>query len=343
MMTMEGLRASHAFAGFAALALLVPAGAGAQDLTGLWRDNNGAHYTIRQSGDELCWSMINLPRVQNVFCGTVIGEAVVGTWLDLPGGQLVGQGRLILAIETADRMIKVHQTGSYGGSVWTREGAASPSSSPPAAAPTAATPSLTGTWRGVCGIYKIVQSGNTFTWECGAERARGTVNGDVVTADWGSGTAGGSITQRAADGTPIRINWDNGVEFVREGQTSQQDVSLTPSRTATNSQPPQPGRCECPDLSGRWVNTLEWLTTTWTLTPSGANRYQAQEGGGCNASGEASCTGSSLRIEWACPGYSGTYAWTLDASCSAGRGELVYKSGASGISSTTLTRDSAGR
>jgi hypothetical protein len=113
--------------------------------------------------------------------------------------------------------------------------------------------------------------------------------------------------------------------------------------TASEGEPDLGGRFECADLSGAWVNKLDWLTTTWTLTPSGTNRYEARETGGCNASGQASFTGSSLRIEWTCPaGYSGTYEWTLDATCSGGQGRLVYKTGATGTHVSNLAREAGG-
>jgi hypothetical protein len=100
------------------------------------------------------------------------------------------------------------------------------------------------------------------------------------------------------------------------------------------------GRFECADLSGAWVNSLDWLTTTWTLTPSGAHRYEAKEAGGCSAAGKATFDGSTLRIEWTCAaGYAGTYEWTLDASCSAGQGRLVYSKGGQGTHATKLKRN----
>jgi hypothetical protein len=98
----------------------VSSAAWAQDLTGTWCDDWGTRYIVRQAGSDVCWRMDSLPRVQNVFCGSVIGSLVVGSWLDLPGGQLLGSGKLILSIDTQDRMTKSYQEGNYGGSVWTR-------------------------------------------------------------------------------------------------------------------------------------------------------------------------------------------------------------------------------
>jgi hypothetical protein len=51
----------------------------AQDLTGVWRDNTGGRYVVRQAGEEFCWTS-----EQNVFCGILTGPVIAGSWLDLP-------------------------------------------------------------------------------------------------------------------------------------------------------------------------------------------------------------------------------------------------------------------
>src|SRR6266851_3375642 len=94
------------------------------DLTGFWQDEHGTRYRLRHVGSELYWYMDGAPRVVNVFAGTIAGREVTGTWADLPGGELRNSGQLALRIESNDRFVKVGESQSYGGSVWTRQGTA---------------------------------------------------------------------------------------------------------------------------------------------------------------------------------------------------------------------------
>jgi hypothetical protein len=101
------------FASFAAIA---------QDLTGVWRDENGARYAVRQSGNDVCWSMERLPAASSVFCGSVMPPLIVGTWMDLPTGQRRGAGELVLRVENGNRIVRVSDAQGYGASTWIREG-----------------------------------------------------------------------------------------------------------------------------------------------------------------------------------------------------------------------------
>jgi len=94
----------------------------AQDLTGIWRDENGTRYVVRQSGTDLCWSMEKLPAASTVFCGTVMPPLISGTWLDLPTGQRRGAGQLVLRVESENRIVRVSDAQGYGVSTWIREG-----------------------------------------------------------------------------------------------------------------------------------------------------------------------------------------------------------------------------
>jgi len=89
-------------------------------LTGEWQDDNGSCYRIRQVGTNLYWWMDGRPRVMNVFSGTIAGNTIAGDWADIPGGSLQGNGTVSLRIESNDRMVKIDQTGNYGGNIWTR-------------------------------------------------------------------------------------------------------------------------------------------------------------------------------------------------------------------------------
>jgi hypothetical protein len=91
------------------------------DLTGTWKDDNGAIYFIHQIDHDIYWSMENLPKVRNVFVGIQSGVYFTGKWIDLPGGNIVGSGTMTLQVTSSDRFIKIDQTrGPYGGNVWTR-------------------------------------------------------------------------------------------------------------------------------------------------------------------------------------------------------------------------------
>jgi len=91
---------------FAFLVPLLAHPLAAQDLTGIWRDNNARQYVMRQAGEEFCWSI----EKTNVFCGLVIGNIIAGRWLDLPTGPYRGGGQLVLKIESANRLTKVQES-----------------------------------------------------------------------------------------------------------------------------------------------------------------------------------------------------------------------------------------
>jgi len=89
-------------------------------LSGVWKDNNGACYKIREVNNRVFWSMDESPRVLNVFTGLRVGNIINGRWADVPGGDLMGNGSLSIRVESNDRMVKIDQTGNYGGTAWDR-------------------------------------------------------------------------------------------------------------------------------------------------------------------------------------------------------------------------------
>jgi len=91
-------------------------------LTGIWRDNNGAIYSVRQVGSQIWWYMDGKPNWTNVFKGNKSGSAITGEWCDVPGGRIEGNktGSLTVKIINNDLMEKVSASPAYGGSVWTR-------------------------------------------------------------------------------------------------------------------------------------------------------------------------------------------------------------------------------
>jgi hypothetical protein len=122
------------------------------DLTGAWKDDNGAIYCIRQIGNSIFWRMEGRPEVHNVYNGIIAGNYISGEWADLPGGQIRGNGSLSLRVESKDRLVKVGQSANYGGSVWTRTNdadcaaAATGVTAGPGAGTPSNTPDLSGTW-----------------------------------------------------------------------------------------------------------------------------------------------------------------------------------------------------
>jgi hypothetical protein len=80
-----------------------------------------------------------------------------------------------------------------------------------------------GTWTAMTFTYTLTQTGNTFTWTNSGipgEAATGTIDGTTVKASWKRGMSGdGSATGKVvtdASGRAIRIEWSNGVHFVRK-------------------------------------------------------------------------------------------------------------------------------
>ncbi|MGE0423381.1 MAG: hypothetical protein AB7O88_14030 [Reyranellaceae bacterium] len=80
-----------------------------------------------------------------------------------------------------------------------------------------------GTWTAMNTVYTIAQKGNTFTWTnpgLGGESATGTIDGANVKASWkggrfGDGSGAGKVVTDPA-GRAVRIEWSNGVVFVRK-------------------------------------------------------------------------------------------------------------------------------
>lgn len=99
---------------------IVIANSGHAQLTGEWKDDNGACYKIRQIDNRIYWSMDGSPRVINVFTGYIAGNYITGTWADVPGGDLQNSGTLSLRIDNNNQMTVIGQSRTYGGSVLTR-------------------------------------------------------------------------------------------------------------------------------------------------------------------------------------------------------------------------------
>ena len=95
---------------------------GQPDLTGVWRDEIGGMYQIRQVGNQIWWYMDLKPTWANVFKGNMSGNIITGEWCDVPGGKLEGKntGSITLKVVNVDRLEKVSSNFPYGGSVWSK-------------------------------------------------------------------------------------------------------------------------------------------------------------------------------------------------------------------------------
>lgn len=89
-------------------------------------------------------------------------------------------------------------------------------------------------------------------------------------------------------------------------------------------------------LAGKWLQVAEGVgSSMWTIDDTG----KATESGLGAATGTATLSGNKLKIEWVTGGWSGTYEWQLDPTCSKSvDGILVFKSGGSGTRKSSVTR-----
>ena len=95
-------------------------GTSAIDLTGTWAGDDDGVYYLRQLGDQVWWlgmSGIGGPLVArgtdwtNVYHGTLTGDAVTGTYADVPGGAIQDKGPVDLKLTpTSDGGISLVRT-----------------------------------------------------------------------------------------------------------------------------------------------------------------------------------------------------------------------------------------
>lgn len=336
----------------------------AQDLTGIWRDENGTRYVVRQSGSDLCWSMERLPAASSVFCATVMPPLIVGTWLDLPTGQRRGAGQLVLRIDSENRIVRVSDVqGSYGASTWIREGtsgagggwgsgvgggstggssgggwtAAGPTggSSAPAASSSGAPPPASPppsdftrrqgvTYTGATPIIRFFGMRNAFPQECEAACAK-----EATCAAYTYVRPGG---YKSGDPPVCYL-------FSQAGYTANHDCCTSGERStaAGAGAPSGSGRC---DAAGRWNFQIDGeVSSVYTLTAQGYNRYTASESGMGNATGTATLTGTRLRIDWTTSGgWAGYNTFELDATCNSGEGSVVFTGGGTGQKRARIQR-----
>ncbi len=179
-------------------------------LTGYWQTDVGGCYQIRQDGNEVWWIGESAPnkRASIVFQGIVVGNILNGQWCDMPSHdrQNCGQG-LSLRIENNDRMVKIGETISYSGSVWTRGGCSNCEFD------------LTGNWQSThsalnrynVGGYSISQNGNQLTLKYSGDGSQATAtceNNTITYRGWDNGS--GKISNGGR-----RIDFSNGSYWIK--------------------------------------------------------------------------------------------------------------------------------
>ncbi len=94
------------------------------DLTGVWNDDYGGTYYIRQLGNEVWWygeERNENPGWSNVAHGYLEGDVLVLDWCDVPKGEWYGKGTLKIKVESSDGLVRLEQTGNFGSSTWSRK------------------------------------------------------------------------------------------------------------------------------------------------------------------------------------------------------------------------------
>jgi hypothetical protein len=94
----------------------------ASNLSGVYKCNDGGTYYVRQNGNNLWWYGESGDGVgwANVFKGTIRGDEIRGSWVDVPKANSKGGGIMILRA-SGGKLISTHRTGGFSGSEWTRK------------------------------------------------------------------------------------------------------------------------------------------------------------------------------------------------------------------------------
>lgn len=93
------------------------------DLTGIWSGNDSGTYYIHQLGTVVWWygeQAPTGPAWSNVAHGRFQGDRLILEWADVPRGQIMQSGELILTIDSPNHLTAVQRTGGFAGSVWIR-------------------------------------------------------------------------------------------------------------------------------------------------------------------------------------------------------------------------------
>lgn len=95
----------------------------AYDLNGVFSGAGGKYY-LRQLGNEILWygeEDAVTPTWSNVAHGVIKGNMITVKWADVPKGEIMQSGNLVVKINSNDELILVKQTGEFFGTEsWTR-------------------------------------------------------------------------------------------------------------------------------------------------------------------------------------------------------------------------------
>jgi len=93
------------------------------DLNGVFSGAGGKYY-IRQLGSEILWygeEDAVSPTWSNVAHGIIKGNTITVKWADVPKGEIMQSGNLVIKINSNDELVLVKQTGEFFATdSWTR-------------------------------------------------------------------------------------------------------------------------------------------------------------------------------------------------------------------------------
>jgi hypothetical protein len=89
------------------------------NLTGIWSCDDGGKYYIRQIGDTVAWLGESGDGESSVAFGSINGDEIDLSWMDVPKGSGTGSGSLTLSAQP-DKLTLVQETGGFLGRTWTR-------------------------------------------------------------------------------------------------------------------------------------------------------------------------------------------------------------------------------
>ena len=84
----------------------------------------GGKYYLRQLGDEVLWygeEYAVSPTWSNVAHGIIKGNKIIVKWADVPKGEIMQSGNLVIRIDSNDELVLLEQEGEYFATdAWTR-------------------------------------------------------------------------------------------------------------------------------------------------------------------------------------------------------------------------------
>jgi hypothetical protein len=94
----------------------------ANNVSGIWRADDGGTYYVRQVGDQVWWfgESADGKSWANVYNGKRTANRIDGSWADVPKGTSSNSGKLALDVVDADHLRVFGQPGAFGGKNWTR-------------------------------------------------------------------------------------------------------------------------------------------------------------------------------------------------------------------------------